>query len=706
MAERLEAVAAARDSRLDNIYANAARLEVLLGMTPPPGPAQRLVYRGAVATEMLNAGRTDEAIDAFEQLHQLLQTNSGDPPNDFPVGFRDSMHRSRGIAYLRRAQRDNCLPPHPAARCVMPLDAEAGHPSEDSVRQAVAVYERMALNDPADLAARWVLNLAHMWLGEHPDGVPPALRIPRSAFGASSGIARFVDVAPKLGVDTVGRSGGSVMEDFDGDGDLDLMASSSGLRDQLRYFRNNGDGSFDDATIEAGLEGIVGGLNLVPADYDNDGHADVLVLRGAWSNRPHPNSLLRSNGDGSFTDVTEAAGMLRGAPTQTAAWGDYDNDGDVDLFVGNESELSLAHSYPSQLFRNNGDGTFSDVAHLAGVQVVGFVKGVAWGDYDNDGRLDLYLSRLEEPNHLFRNAGPSADGQWSFREVTATAGVEAPLNSFPTWFFDYDNDGWLDLYVAGFRDSVDDIVAEYLGERRPSGHPVLYRNQGDGTFADVTAAAGLDRSMPTMGSNYGDLDNDGFPDLYLGTGSPYLEMLVPNRVFRNAGGERFEDVTTAGGFGHIQKGHGVSFGDVDHDGDQDVFMVLGGAFEGDPSQNVLLLNPGHGHAWITLRLRGTASNRLAVGARITVRVATPEGDRTVHATAGSGGSFGASTLQQEIGLGAATRIRELTVVWPGSGRRDTYRDVPLNRVLLVREGAPGVEPVPVLPLDLDAESAP
>ena len=253
---------------------------------------------------------------------------------------------------------------------------------------------------------------------------------------------------------------------------------------------------------------------------------------------------------------------------------------------------------------------------------------------------------------------------------------------------------------------MDDIVAEYLGERRPSGHPVLYRNQGDGTFADVTAAAGLDRSMPTMGSNYGDLDNDGFPDLYLGTGSPYLEMLVPNRVFRNAGGERFEDVTTAGGFGHIQKGHGVSFGDVDHDGDQDVFMVLGGAFEGDPSQNVLLLNPGHGHAWITLRLRGTASNRLAVGARITVRVATPEGDRTVHATAGSGGSFGASTLQQEIGLGAATRIRELTVVWPGSGRRDTYRDVPLNRVLLVREGAPGVEPVPVLPLDLDAESAP
>ncbi|MCY4073956.1 MAG: ASPIC/UnbV domain-containing protein, partial [Acidobacteria bacterium] len=131
-----------------------------------------------------------------------------------------------------------------------------------------------------------------------------------------------------------------------------------------------------------------------------------------------------------------------------------------------------------------------------------------------------------------------------------------------------------------------------------------------------------------------------------------------------------------------------------------VFMVLGGAFEGDLSQNVLLLNPGHDHAWITLRLLGTASNRFGIGARITVAVETPDGERVIHATAGSGGSFGASTLQQEIGLGDATRIRELTVVWPGSGRRDTHRDVPLDRMLLVREGEAAVEPVPVRPLDL------
>ena len=497
------------------------------------------------------------------------------------------------------------------------------------------------------------------------------------------------------------------MEDFDADGDLDVMASSWGLRDQLRYFRNNGDGTFDDATLETGLEGIVGGLNLVHADYDNDGLADVLVLRGAWLDQPHPNSLLRGNRDGSFTDVTEAAGLLRDAPTQTAAWGDYDNDGDVDLFVGNESQFDA--TYPSQLFHNNGDGTFTDVADRAGVAVVGFVKGVAWGDYDNDGRLDLYVSRFGEPNHLFRNQGPSPNGRWSFRDVTAAAGVVEPRDSFPTWFFDYDNDGWLDLFVAApssmsaelpETDRLAELTAEYLGQRRPAAHPRLHRNQGDGTFADVTEAVGLDRIMPTMGSNYGDLDNDGFPDVYLGTGNPHLEMLVPNRVFRNVGGARFKDAT-ADGFGHIQKGHGVSFGDIDHDGDQDVFMVLGGAFEGDESQNVLLLNPGHGHAWITVRLRGTVSNRLALGARLTVEVATPDGDRAIRATVGTGGSFGSSTLQQEIGLGNATMIRQLEVIWPGSGRRDTYRDVSLNRVILVREGAAAVESVEVRPLRFD-----
>ena len=647
----------------------------------------------------MKTGRYEEPTLELEQLQALLLASDIDLPGELRDRFLVSVRYALGIAYLRLAQRDNCLRPHPAEGCVFPIGEAARHSNQDGARKAIELYEQLLDSDPTDLGLRWLLNLAYMWIGEHPANVPPAWLIPRSADGLRPDFTPFVDIAPTLGLDVVGGAGGSVMEDFDADGDLDLMASSRGLRDQLRFFLNNGDGTFDDATIEAGLEGIVSGLNLVHADYDNDGFADVFVLRGSWLNRAYTNSLLRSNGDGTFDDVTEAAGLSVGGPTQTAAWGDYDNDGDVDLFIGNESQSGTR--FPCQLFRNNGDGTFTDVAFLAGIGVVGFVKAVAWGDYDNDGRLDLYLSRLGEPNLLFHNEGPSADGRWTFRDVTATAGVAQPHQSFPTWFFDYDNDGWLDLFVIGYESTLDDIAAEYLGQPHSAEYPRLYHNQRDGTFADVSEAVGLDTVLLAMGSHYGDLDNDGFLDLYIGTGEPGYHFMVPNRAFRNVGGARFEDVTTAGGFGYVQKGHGVSFGDIDHDGDQDLYIVLGGGFEGDLSQNVLLLNPGHGHSWVTLRLRGTVSNRLAIGARIRLDVVTPDGNREIHALVGSGGSFGSSTLQQEIGLGDATSIRQVTVDWPGSERRDTYRDVPLNRVVVVREGQAAVELVPVDRLNLN-----
>ena len=445
---------------------------------------------------------------------------------------------------------------------------------------------------------------------------------------------------------------------------------------------------------------MVGGLNLVHADYDNDGWLDVLVLRGAWLNEGHPNSLLHNNGDGTFEDVTEESGLFAPSPTQTAAWGDYDNDGWLDLFIGTETVQGT--TYPSQLFHNNGDGTFTDVAADAGVAVVGFVKGVVWGDYDNDGRLDLYVTRLlaEQPNRLFHNEWAAENGTWSFRDVAAEAGVAGPPVSFPTWFFDYDNDGWLDLFVAGFRGTLGDVTSEYLGRPHGGQLPRLYRNRGDGTFSDVTRAARVDKIMWAMGSNYGDLDNDGFLDFYVGTGDPDFRAIVPNRMFRNAGGEFFQDVTASGGFGQIQKGHGVAFGDIDADGDQDIYQVLGGAYEGDTFQNALFLNPGHGNNWVTLRLQGVTSNRFAIGARIRMTVTTPTGDRDIHATVSSGGSFGGSSLQQEIGLGQATVIRTLAITWPVTGSTDVYADLDVNRAYGIREGDPTPTPVTLEPFDL------
>jgi hypothetical protein len=341
------------------------------------------------------------------------------------------------------------------------------------------------------------------------------------------------------------------------------------------------------------------------------------------------------------------------------------------------------------LYRNNGDGTFTDVAAELGVANVGFVKGVAWGDYDNDGLQDLYLSKLDAPNVLYRNDG-SLEGKWSFTEVTAKAGVAEPLSSFPTWFWDYDNDGWLDLYVApypGFSgDSLALIAGGYLGRSDPQLVGRLYRNNGDGTFTDTTSAVGWDLPMLVMGANFGDLDNDGYPDVYLGTGEPNLRTLVPNRMYRNAEGRRFQNVTTSGGFGHLQKGHGISFGDLDNDGDQDIYAVMGGQVPGDVAYNALFLNPGHGNHWITLQLEGVRSNRAAIGARIRVTVETVAGTREIHTMVGTGGSFGSNSLQQEIGLGAAISIREVEIRWPATNETQRFRNLALDAVYRIREG--------------------
>ncbi|MEE3259180.1 MAG: CRTAC1 family protein [Candidatus Latescibacterota bacterium] len=566
------------------------------------------------------------------------------------------------------------------------------HSLREGSQQAAMHYAAALRENPDDLAARWLLNLAQMTLGQYPDQVPASQLIPPEVFLSDYDIKRFRDVAPQLGLDVVARSGGSIVEDFDGDGHLDIVASSWGLLDQLRYFRSNGDGSFQDLTAAAGLLGQVGGLNLCHADYDNDGHRDILVLRGAWLGRygHHPNSLLRNMGNGTFADVTEISGLLSFHPTHSAAWGDYDNDGLLDLYVGNESDGWERH--PCQLYHNNGDGTFTDVAADLGVDNVGFVKGVTWGDYDNDGLLDLYLSRLEQPNVLYHNQGHQQ--QWRFADVSAAAGVSEPIGSFPTWFWDYDNDGLLDLFVAGYyNESIGDIPATYLDLPNPADRPRLYRNMGNGTFADVAAATGLADIILAMGANFGDLDNDGFLDCYVGTGNPDLRSLLPNRMLRNDRGRAFQDVTTAGGFGHIQKGHGISFADLDHDGDQDIYVVMGGAYSGDVYQNILFENPGHGNHWLTLQLAGTASNRDAIGARIRIRVVENGMPRDIYATVGTGGSFGSSSLQQEIGLGRAEVAAEIAITWPATGQIQTFTDIAADQVLQIREGDD--RPVPV-----------
>jgi hypothetical protein len=478
-----------------------------------------------------------------------------------------------------------------------------------------------------------------------------------------------------MGLDAPGRAGGVVVDDFDNDGLFDVVVSSVDACAPLRYYRNRGDGTFEDRTSAAGLSGQIGGINIVQTDYDNDGWLDLFVMRGGWE-FPMRNSLLRNNGDGTFTDVTAKAGLSHAVHrTHSAVWADYDNDGWLDVFVGHEES-------PSALFRNRGDGTFEDVAHAAGVDAKAFTKGAAWGDYDGDGRPDLYVSNFGSENFLYHNQG---DG--TFRERARELGVLRPIMSFPTWFWDYDNDGRLDLFVASFMPSVTEIARFYLGRPAQAESMKLYRNTGSG-FEDVTRAVGLDRVVPTMGANFGDLDNDGFLDFYLGTGAPSYAALVPNVMFRNREGRSFADVTTATGTGHLQKGHGVAFADLDGDGNQDVFANIGGFVPGDAYHKAVFRNPGHASHWIRVHLAGVRSNRAAIGARIRVRVIGEDGRESLrYREVSSGGSFGASPLAQHIGLGKAARIASLEIEWPASGTRQVFTDVPLDRVIEIREFA-------------------
>jgi hypothetical protein len=693
MAERLEALAQEGTRRGNLTVGMKTRIaQRRLAVENAGSLRDSQIYRMTLAYEFLRAGRTVEAIAEFLRVQSIFDEHK--MANPIP-----SYHSFLATAFLRLAEQSNCLERNNSDSCLLPIRGNGIHGFKDGSRKAIDHLMASLARNPRNLADRWLLNLAHMTLGEYPEKPEEPYLIPPSVFASDYDIGRFDNIAFDAGVAIHGLGGGSVMEDFDGDGYLDIIASDWGMRAQMRYFRNQGNGSFTERTKEAGLLGEVGGLNISQADYDNDGDADLLVLRGAWQGARGrwPNSLLRNNGDGTFEDVTEEAGLLALHPTQTGVWGDFDNDGWLDLFIGNESGKQSTDR--CQLFRNNGDGTFSDVAKQFGVDHIGYVKGAAWGDYDNDGRLDLYLSQLDAANILYRNEGGTGES-WKFRDVTATAGVAEPHLSFPTWFWDYDNDGWLDLFAGSFPgfsgDTLDDIVAGYLGKPFKAPYSRLYRNSGDGTFADVTKPAGLAAPMLIMGANFGDIDNDGFPDFYLGTGEPNLHTQVPNRMYRNDGSGRFQNVTTSGGFGHLQKGHGISFGDIDNDGDQDVYAVMGGAYQGDVAYNALFRNPGHDNHWISLSFEGVRSNRSGVGVRVEVIVNGPSGGRrTITATVGTGGSFGSSSLRQQIGLGDADRIETIKVWWPTSGEKQTYHHIGMDRFYRVREGADELIPLTV-----------
>lgn len=697
MPATLAALADRQDLWANQFERNTEKAAALLvAAAAERSPGRRLELRQEAARQYVLAGQPGPAIGLLQELIHEAGTQA-------PPALYEALQFDLALAYLRTGEAQNCIWNHNVESCLIPIQGKGVHAHRLGSSEAIKVLSAL-LENPASSANslpmyRWLLNIAYMTLGEYPGGVPKQWLIPPKAFESDYDIGRFRDVALRKGLQITGRAGGAIMDDFDNDGHLDLMVSSWGNRDPIRYFHNRGDATFTEQTEQAGLTGLVGGLDIFQADYDNDGYLDVFVPRGAWTHKAgqFPASLLHNEGDGTFADVTSEAGVLAFLPSQAAAWCDLDNDGWLDLIKGNE--LHQDTDWPPgtkniELYRNRHDGKFAEVGAESGIRFRGMIKAVVCGDYDNDGWQDLYFSVIYGPNHLYRNLA-AAGGGLRFVDVTATAGVAEPIMSFTTWFFDYNNDGWEDLFVTGYFTDISNIALEYLGQKdKAQGHrPRLYRNNKDGTFTDVAKALHVDDLVLTMGANYGDLDNDGWLDFYLGTGAPPVQILDPSRMYRNDRGEGFQDVTTSGGFGHLQKGHGVAFGDADNDGDQDIFSQIGGAFTGDRFWSVFFENPGHGNDWITLRLRGVKANRSAVGARIRTRVTTAAGTRDIYNTVSSGGSFGANSLQQEIGLGRGAAIESIQIKWPGSGTVQEFKGpIAVNRIYEIVEGQPGLGP--------------
>jgi len=580
-----------------------------------------------------------------------------------------------GIACLHKAEMDSGLQMRPGDMCLLGVRSRQVLQQPAEARAAIEHFQRSLAARPDDLEARWLLNLAYMELGEYPDKVPANLLIPPAAFQSSEDLGRFRDVAAQAGLVHVGTAGGVVVEDLRSNGRFDVVTSSMDSCAAMQYLANNGDGTFTDRTAAAGLSGQLGGLNIVPGDYNNDGCQDILVLRGGWEYLPQRKSLLRNNCDGTFTDMTVPAGLGEPTTSQTAVWTDYDNDGWLDLFVGNENG-------PAQLFHNSGRGTFVDVAKAAGVDRTAFTKGVNAIDYDNDRYPDLYVSNYGQTNFLYHN-----NRNGTFTEMASAARVRGTPTGFATWFFDYDNDGWPDLFVTSYVSSVDEVARSYLGQPRNGTTMKLYRNLGDGTFRDVTADAGLARVQMPMGSNFGDIDNDGYLDMYLGTGQPSYAATVGSMLLHNKAGRTFVDVSASSGTGELHKGHGVAFADLDNDGDEDIVFLVGGATPGDRHALRLFENPGHGNDWIALKLVGVKSNRSAVGARIKITVQNDAGagSRAIYRTVGTGGSFGASPLLQHVGLGRTSAPVDLEIWWPTSDTRQHFSGVQRNQWLQVRE---------------------
>lgn len=605
-----------------------------------------------------------------------------------------------GMSRLRLAELENCLPAlrgveggHRGGRSVCTLPLAPHHRSTAASRATDAFGRILDHHHPGDPLTRWLLTFSTMAAGTWPEAVPAHHRIDSPFLDRFYGAEaerlrrryrhlRFTDRAADLGVAVEDSGRGVAVEDFDGDGWLDLVVA--GAFEHLRYFRNRGGRGFEEVTADSGLAGVVQPFAVSAADFDGDGWMDLFVARPF-----HHHELFRNLGGGRFRRVTEESGLRRPgddrlSATWSSAWGDVDLDGDLDLFLAQwgmdlpfVGGLLARERIDSKLYLNDG-GRFTDATAAYGLAELvhdEYFVGATFGDYDGDGWPDLFLSSpVRGASVLLANRGGRR-----FQPVP----LPRSESGFYAGWLDVDHDGRLDIFQGGFGDARTSTRQAVFGHGRgrwESGHSTILRQTAAGGFEERNDFFGAAAApMATMGAGWGDLDNDGCHDFYLGTGNPEGWFVLPNLLYVGLRDGRrctgaMEEASVVGGFANVQKGHGVVFFDFDGDGDQDVYSALGGMWPADTWPNQFFVNDGDlDRAWTGIRLHGRRSDRFGVGARLRVEAEAADGSPIVRtATISNGTGFGSSPYLAHVGLLDAVRLTGVEVFWPASGCRHRY----------------------------------